>query len=466
MKTNFFRGKRVTVFGLGLLGGGVGTVKFLIKHGAKVIVTDIKTKDQLHSSIDQLKGYKDIEYVLGHHRVEDFTNVDMVIKNPVVPWGNKNVKLALEHGVPVEMDSSLFFRLCKNPIIGVTGTKGKTTASSMIYDLLKLSGKNPIKVGVSQTSVLDKLELLKKDSVVVFELSSWRLSALKYTKKSPHIAVFKNLHPDHLNYYRNMDEYIEDKKNIFKFQTPKDWLIINHDDDIVREISKEADSQVMGFSSEPLRDGYSVFMDGGDIYLNNGIDNKFIVAKEELNIVGEHNLSNVMAAIGAVYAFGIGIDKIKKNVALLKGVQDRLEFVRELRGVKYYNDTVATIPQAAISALNSFEENVILIAGGSDKKLDFSEFASVIVEKVKGLILLKGDATEKLAKLIKSKLSDEGADDKVEIVDSMDKAVEKASRFSESGDVVLLSPGAASFGMFNNEFDRGKRFKEAVNSLK
>ncbi|MDH4330274.1 MAG: UDP-N-acetylmuramoyl-L-alanine--D-glutamate ligase [Candidatus Moranbacteria bacterium] len=466
METNFFRGKKVTVFGLGLLGGGVGTVKFLIKHGAKVIVTDIKTKEQLKSSMDQLRGFKDIEYVLGHHRIEDFTNVDMVIKNPVVPWSNKHIKLALDKKIPVEMDSSLFFKLCKNPIIGVTGTKGKTTAATMIFDLLKLSGKNPVKVGISRTSVLDKLESLKKESVVVFELSSWRLSALKYAKMSPHIAVFKNIHPDHLNYYKNMDEYIEDKKNIFRFQTPKDWLVANFDDEIVREISKEANSQVIGFSKKPLREGLSVFMDESDIYLNNGIDNKFIVAKEELNIVGEHNLYNVMAAIGAASAYGVNIEKIRKYITSLKGVQDRLEFVREFKGVKYYNDTAATIPQAAISALNSFDENVVLIAGGSDKKLDFSEFAFAIVKKAKGLILLKGDATEKLAKLIKARLSEEGVDDKIEIVSSMDKAVEKASRFSESGDVVLLSPGAASFGMFNNEFDRGEKFKESVKSLR
>ena len=154
MDVGYLKGKKITVFGLGLLGGGVGTVKFLVKHGARVVVTDIKTKKDLESSLEKLKGLKNIEYVLGQHRVEDFTNADMVVKNPSVPWTNKQIKIALENNIPVEMDSSLFFKLCKRPIIGVTGTKGKTTVSTMIYDLLKLSKKNPIKVGISTVSVL------------------------------------------------------------------------------------------------------------------------------------------------------------------------------------------------------------------------------------------------------------------------------------------------------------------------
>ena len=161
MDLNFFKNKRITVFGLGLLGGGVGVVKFLVNQGAKVIVTDIKTKEQLAPSWEKLKGLKNVEFVLGQHRKEDFEKTDMVIKNPVIPWTNEHIKLALEKNIPVEMDSSLFFKLCKNPIIGVTGTKGKTTTASLIYEILKLAGKNPVKVGVGQASVLDKLEILK-----------------------------------------------------------------------------------------------------------------------------------------------------------------------------------------------------------------------------------------------------------------------------------------------------------------
>lgn len=465
MEADFFKNKRVTVFGLGLHGGGMGAVKFLVKAGAKVIVTDIKTKEELSPSLEKLKGLKNVEYVLGHHRSEDFVKVDMVIKTPPAPWNNKHIRLALEHNVPVEMDSSLFFKLCKNPIIGVTGTKGKTTTATAIYEILKLAGKDPVKVGIGQASVLDKLDLLKKNSVAVFELSSWRLSALGRAKISPQIAVIKNIFPDHLNYYGTMDEYIKDKKNIFLYQKPKDWLVVNEDDEITRGFAAESKSQIIRFSYSPVKNGRSVFVEDGHVYLNNGIDVKKLVSLNEIKIKGKHNVANLMAAIGAAYAFGIGLDEIKKAVLNFKGVPHRLEFIREVNGVKYYNDTAATIPEAAVSAVNSFTEPITLIAGGSDKGLDFSKLGKEIVEKVKNIVLLKGDATEKLIIQIKRNLPPEEKARNFSIVDSMEKAVEIASQGARSGDVILLSPGAASFGLFSNEFNRGEKFRKAVNNL-
>ncbi|KKQ15373.1 MAG: UDP-N-acetylmuramoylalanine-D-glutamate ligase, partial [Candidatus Moranbacteria bacterium GW2011_GWE1_36_7] len=365
----------------------------------------------------------------------------------------------------VEMDSSLFFKLCKNKIIGVTGTKGKTTTATLIYEILKTVGKNPIKIGIGQVSVLDKLLLLKKDSIVVFELSSWRLSALGRAKLSPHIAVFKNIMPDHLNYYGTMEKYFQDKKYIFTNQKPKDWLIMNNDDELLKEATKEVPAQVVRFSYEPLKRSRAVFIEDDAIYLNNGIDVKKIVSIKDILIPGRHNLSNVMAAIGAVYAFGVSAAEIKKALPQLKGVSHRLEFVRELGGVKYYNDTAATIPDAAISGLNAFEKPIILIAGGTDKNLDFTDFAKEIFEKTKNTILLKGNATEKLlAKL--GKIASEEFLRNIETVGSMEEATALAQKKAEQGDVVLLSPGAASFGLFANEFDRGDKFRDAVKKLK
>ena len=245
MDLSFFKNKKITVYGLGLHGGGVGVVKFLVSNGANVIVTDLSNKEKLAPALEKLKGLKNIKYVLGQHRVEDFTNVDMVIKNPAIAWTDKHVKLALEKKIPVEMDSSLFFKLCKNKIIGVTGTKGKTTTATLIFEILKSAGKNPIKVGIGQTSVLDKLSLLKKDLVVIFELSSWRLSALGRAKLSPQIAVFKNLMPDHLNYYGTMEKYLQDKKYIFVNQKPQDFLVLNYDDEKLKEISSQAPSELV-----------------------------------------------------------------------------------------------------------------------------------------------------------------------------------------------------------------------------
>jgi len=464
--TDYFKNKKITVFGLGLLGGGLGVVKFLAKHGAKkIIITDIKNNQQLKKTVDKLKGMKNIELVLGYHRIEDFTKVDMVVKNPQIPWDNKYIKEALDKKIPVEMDSSLFFKFCNNKIIGITGTKGKTTTSSMIFDLLKNSGRRPIMVGVGEESVLDKLEELKKDSIVVFELSSWRLSALGRFKLSPQIAVLKNIFPDHLNYYKGMKEYIDDKENICRYQKPNDWCIINSDDETVNKISQGVKSQVLEFSFNRKNTGQSIFYENEKIYLNDGIDICEIASGDKLKNFTKHNISNLMAAIGVAFATGIEFKKIKSAISKVQFINHRMEFVDEINGVRYYNDSAATIPHAAIAAIESFEQPVIIIAGGSDKNLDFSKFAKVIAEKAKGVIFLQGNATEKLIESLK-KNTPNREHSRFEILNSMSKAVEEATRVADKGDVILLSPGAASFGLFENEFDRGDKFKEAVRFIR
>ncbi|HPN54967.1 MAG TPA: UDP-N-acetylmuramoyl-L-alanine--D-glutamate ligase [Candidatus Moranbacteria bacterium] len=465
MDFSFFKNKKITVFGLGLHGGGIGIVKFLASNGAILTVTDIKSREQLAVSLEKLKDFKNIKYVLGQHRVEDFINADMIIKSPPIPWNDKHIQLAIEKKIPIEMDSSLFFKLCKNPIIGVTGTKGKTTVATLIYEILKLSGKNATKVGIGQTSVLDKLLALKKDSIPVFELSSWRLSALGREKLCPHIAVVTNIFIDHLNYYKTMEKYIRDKKYIFENQKIKDWLIGNCDNKSVVEMMAEAKGQNVCFSFNRLEKSPSVFIENEAIFLNDGMDVKKLADVKSIKILGKHNLGNIMAAVGAVYAYGLSFEEIKKALPMLEGAPHRLEFVAEVKGVKYYNDTAATIPEAAISGLDAFDQKTILIAGGTDKDLSFVEFAKKIPEKTKKTILLKGNATEKILENLKKNAAADFMDS-VEVVDSMERAVLLASEAAEDGDVVLLSPGAASFGLFLNEFDRGDKFKEAVSKLK
>ncbi|XLQ19859.1 MAG: UDP-N-acetylmuramoyl-L-alanine--D-glutamate ligase [Candidatus Moraniibacteriota bacterium] len=465
MDLKWFKGKRVTVFGIGLLGGGVGTIRFLVENGAKVIATDIKTRKQLSHSLEQLKDLKNIEYVLGQHRQEDFTKVDMVIKTPQAPWTNKHIKLALQNNIPVEVDSSLFFKLCKNKIIGITGTKGKTTTSHLIYHILKKAGKNPIKIGIGQMPVLDRLKVLKKNSVVVFELSSWRLSGLTNAKMSPQIGVFTNFFPDHMNYYRTMDEYLLDKKNIFIHQKPSDWFICNQDDETVKLMCCESKGNVITVANEHVSNGRSVFCEDDEIFINDGIDIECAMFVKDSPLRGRHNINNVMCAIGATLAYGIPNNKIISAVKSFRGVAHRLEFVADKKGVKYFNDTAATNPHSAIAAINSFDEDIILIAGGVDKNLKYADFAKSIVAGVKGVVFIKGTATDKIIRLIKKDIEIDGEKMSFEIVDSMDKAVEVASLGADVGDVVLLSPGAASFGIFANEFDRGNQFKKVVEAI-
>jgi UDP-N-acetylmuramoylalanine--D-glutamate ligase len=465
MDINYFKGKKITVMGLGLHGGGVGIVQFLARHGARLIVTDIKSKEQLATSLEKLKGIKNIEFILGQHRREDFTRVDMVVKTPPVPWNNEHIKLALERKIPVEMDSSLFFKLCRNPIIGVTGTKGKTTTASMIYDILKSSGRNAVKVGIGQMSVLDKLDLLKKDSVVVFELSSWRLSALGRSGISPQIGIITNLYPDHLNYYAKMESYLQDKKYIYLNQKPNDWLVINCDNENLKPVISEIKSQLVCVSQECVKNEKSIYQEDGIIKINDGNDIKELVKINKLNMAG-HNVFNLMLATGAALAVGIKAAEIKKALGFIQPVPHRLEAVRKFKEVDYINDTAATIPQAVISALGAYSQPVILIAGGNDKNLDFAELGRVIAARVKKLILLKGTANEKIIAEVKKNLEGNDKDIEFPVVDSMEKAVNLAAENAVAGDMVLLSPGAASFGIFLNEFDRGEKFRKAVNGIK
>ena len=447
--------------GLGLHGGGIGVIRFLVSAGAKVTVTDLKSKKELEASLNKLKDLVGIEYVLGEHRKADFLNAEMVVKNPAVPWTNEFIQLALGKNIPVEMDSGLFFKLCKNKIIGVTGTRGKTTTASLICEILRAAQRNPVKVGIAQVSVLDKLHELKNDSIVVFELSSWRLSALGRAGRSPEIAVFTNIFQDHLNYYAGVEEYLQDKKYIFSHQKKADVCVVNWDDEKLRNLEQEIPSRLVRFSKSKLEGEQVVYLAQDSLWANWDGQAEKIMDTAEIKIKGAHNVSNILASIGVAKVLGIEREAIKKGVRAFSGLPHRLEFVRELGRVKYYNDTAATSPDGAISSLNSFTENLVLIAGGSDKNLDMRELAKAIKQKTDRVIFLKGEGTEKII----AELRKLGEDKNFAVVDSMEKAVALARDLAKSGDVVLLSPGTASFGLFVNEFDRGDKFKLAVNSL-
>lgn len=462
----FFKNKRVTVFGLGLNGGGVASVKFLAQNGAKeIIVTDIKKRSELASSIALLKGIRNITYVLGQHRPEDFTRVDMVIVNPGIAWTNEYVKLALKKSIPVEMDASLFFQLCSRPIIGITGTKGKTTTATLVADILKVAGHHVVKVGIGQIPVLSALEDIKSKSVAVFELSSWRLSSLAYIKKSPHIALFTNIFPDHLNYYKSMAGYMRDKKNIFAFQTKKDWIVFNEDNVSVAEMTEGISSRGFGFSEYEVQTGEGVFVKDGSVLCRVGEEVRKIMDISEMRIRGKHNIGNVLASIGGALAYGVDTKTIRKAIMNFSGVTHRLEYIREKNGVKYYNDTAATVPQATIMALQSFNEPIVLIAGGNNKGLEFAELGEAIATYAKDVIFFKGEATDKIIKSLRSHVPEAEKGKVFDIVESMEDAVRLASEKARKGDAVLLSPGATSFGLFTNEFDRGEQFCAIVKKL-
>lgn len=430
-----FTDKKVVVMGLGLHGGGVSVARFFAKQRAKVLVTDLKSKKQLAESIKKLKGLP-IKYTLGRHQEQDFINADLIIKNPDVPPHSPYLEIAKKNNVNIETDISLFFKLSGAFIIGVTGTKGKSTTAALIYHLLKSKFKKLFLAGNIGVSPLEFLPEIKKGDTVVLELSSFELEDLK---QSPDIAVITNMLPDHLNRYSGMSEYINSKTAILKHQSPKDFLVVNKDDFIVRQMVKSVAAKICFFS------GKSVNMSG-------------------LKIFGEHNSQNVAAAIEVARLMKVPEQSIKKSLKSFKGVPSRQEFIKEIRGVKYFNDTASTMPDATIVAIKSFSENfpsarLIFICGGQDKKLSYSSLAKEIKRRVGELVMLPGTASDKMIKKLKGCKN-------IHKVSSMEQAVEKSSQIANPGDLVVLSPGAASFNLFKNEFDRGDQFKKFVEKLK
>ncbi|HDZ54609.1 MAG TPA: UDP-N-acetylmuramoyl-L-alanine--D-glutamate ligase [Candidatus Nealsonbacteria bacterium] len=451
MKLSDFKGKKATVMGLGIIGGGVGTVKFLVKAEAKVLVTDLKTRKELESSLKKIKGLP-AKLVLGKHRPRDFVEVDLIIKNPGVPDDSPYLKIAKKNNIPIETDIGIFFKLCSAPIIGVTGTKGKSTVVTLIYRLLKSKYPNIILAGNIGTSPLESLEKITNKSKVVLELSSWQLEGLKKHRKSPKVALITNIYPDHLNRHKSFENYINSKKIIFLFQKPKDILLLNYDNLTVRKFSKLAKSKVDYFSKRKISKD-----------LKKTIGN--------LNIKGEHNISNILAALSVAKIYKIPLKNIKKVLKSFKGISGREEFIARVQGVRYFNDTTATIPEAVVLTLRMLSERfpkskIILIAGGQDKKLNYKNLAKEILKRVDHLILLPGTASFKIKKELKAlETAKKSSLSITPKVDSMKKAVKTASKTADRGDIILLSPAAASFNFFNNEFDRGEQFNKAVRKL-
>lgn len=477
MQLSDFKNKKITVMGIGLHGGGVGVIKFLAMQGAKVLATDLRTEKDLKESLEALKGLP-IEYVLGEHRLKDFTQTDMVIKNPGVSADSKFLAAARAKNIPVESDIGIFLELCPSPLIGVTGTKGKSTTAALLTHILLSHFPQVILAGNVRQSVLEKLPEITKDTIVVLELSSWQLADAKTHKKSPYVAVITNVLADHLNRYAGFQNYIEDKKLIFKFQKDKDYLFLNYTDPILREFAKETTSRIYFYSSDSealLKDDLpklnqkarlGAYAKGKKIYY--GAAQEEICALRDVKLIGEHNLDNVLAAISVGDLYNVPREKIKMALRQFKGLEGRLQLVKQLGGIKYINDTTATAPDAAIAAINAIWEQlnlenksgeIILIAGGADKNLNFGNLGKIISEKCQAVVLLEGTATDKLQKAIGEELP-------TKRTNNLEKAVVLASRAARAGDVVLLSPGCASFGLFRHEFERGEAFNEAVASLK
>jgi len=478
MELKDLKNKRITVMGIGLHGGGVGVIKFLAEQGAKVLATDLRTKEDLAPSLEKLAPLSGVEYVLGEHRLADFTETELVIKNPGVPADSKYLAAARAKNIPVESDIGIFLDLCPAPIIGITGTKGKSTTASLLAHILSQHYPQVILAGNIRQSALDQLPAITKDTLVVLELSSWQLADAKHHQKSPYVAVITNLMQDHLNRYASFQDYIADKKLIFKFQKDKDYLFLNYDDPLLRELAKEATSRIYFYSTDGIalmhaelpslnqKARMGAYLKGRKIYY--GAAQELIAGLRDVKLIGRHNLNNVLAAVSVADLYNVPREKIKEALHNFRGLEGRLQFIAKIDEVKYINDTTATAPDAAMAALKAVgesfgrkdkEKHIVLIAGGADKNLDFKELGQAITETCKAVVLLEGTATAKLAKEI-------GKNVPTQKTNSMTKVIAQAKKLADEGDVVLLAPGCASFGLFKHEFDRGAQFNKAVLALK
>lgn len=439
-----FQNKKVIIMGLGLHGGGASAAKFFYNQKADVLVTDLKTKSQLKESIDKLKGLK-IKYVLGRHRIEDFKNSDLVLKNPDVSSNSPYLKAAKN----VETDISLFFKLSKAHTIGITGTKGKSTTATLTHHLLKTKYPKTFLAGNIGVSPLEIVLKAKEKDKVVLELSSFELEDINV---SPNIAVITNILKDHLNRYDSMAKYINAKKAIFKYQKKNDILILNYDDKRLRKFSSKA----FFYSLKGKPKNPAAYLKDSKIYF--GSKAKATMDVDDFHLLGEHNISNLLAAVSVAKMLGVSCKDIKNAVKGFKGVKSRQELIAIKNNVRYYNDTTATMPEAVIEAIKAFkkefkESNLILIAGGQDKGLDYKNLIKEINKNVYCLILLPGTASDKIKRGVKKEIV---------FASSMKEAVRKSKKIAVKGDIVLLSPGAASFNLFKNEFDRGEQFIKSI----
>jgi UDP-N-acetylmuramoylalanine--D-glutamate ligase len=456
MEKDFFKDRKVLVMGLGQFGGGLDSAVFACKAGAQVTVTDLAKADNLADPLKQLKGF-DVQLHLGAHIEQDFSTADIIIVNPAVAPENKFLQVARQADKLITSQIEIFFQLCPATIVGITGANGKSTTTALTAHLLEagLSNNAPerkVRLGgnIGNKPLLSEIDEISPDDVQVLELSSFQLEQLSTTARAPHVSVITNLTPNHLDRHGTFEAYCLAKENIFKYQTLNEnqpaVSIFNAEDPITaewfRKYSQQAGRSCFAFNADDVRES--------------------LIAA--FTLPGRANLSNLAAARTVAAQFGIGNDMIEKALGDFQSLRHRLELIAHLKGVSWYDDSIATTPPSAIAALHAFESPKIIIAGGYDKKLPFDELGRQIARTAKAAILI-GTTASKIAQAIETS-SNRGGNVRVTFASSMPDAVQQADALAEDGDVVLLSPACASYDMFDNYRQRGDIFAQCVRQLK
>lgn len=449
-------GKKIAMCGIGVSNTPL-IYKFLEK-GARVFACDRRTREQIGPVADELEA-KGAELKLGDGYLNDL-EVDMIFRTPGMHFNLPELAKARDNGIAVTSEMEVFFDLCPATIFAVTGSDGKTTTTTLIAEMLKAEGKNVFVGGNIGTPLLPEIENITKDDFVVVELSSFQLISMR---KGPDVAVVTNVAPNHLDQHKDMDEYVGAKRNILMHQNAFSRTVLNLDNDITSGFGGSVRGQKMFFSmKKPVKNGAYL---GDDGYLNisyRGISVP-LLHRDDITILGDHNVENYLAAISAVWGY-VGADNIRKVAHDFAGVEHRIEFVRELDGVKYYNDSIASSPTRTIACLKALPSPVVLLAGGYDKHIPFEPMTPYVIDKVK-LLILNGPTADKIEAAVKSDPGYTEGHPKIVRVGNYTEAVKVAREMALPGDIVALSPASASFDAYPNFVVRGREFKKTVNEL-
>ena len=448
-------GKKIALCGIGISNSPL--ILSFLEKGARVYACDKRSREQIGPLADEIEA-AGAELRLGEGYLDNL-EFDIIVRTPGMSFNLPELSSARKKGIAVTSEMEVFFDLCPATIFAVTGSDGKTTTTTLISEMLKSEGKTVHVGGNIGTPLLPLIDQIKPEDYVVVELSSFQLISMR---KSPDVAVVTNVSPSHLDVHKDMDEYVEAKRNILLHQNAFSRTVLNYDNEITISFKGDVRGQLLGFSLEkPVKNGAWYDADGYLHMSYRGIDVP-LLHRDDIAIIGEHNIQNYLAAISAVWGY-VSADSIRRVAASFNGVEHRIEFVREKKGVRYYNDSIATSPARTIAGLKVFDGNVILIAGGYDKHIPFEPLAPYIIDRVK-LLLLTGPTADAIEAAVTSA---EGYSGKPEIIKLPDlaAAVKMAHKRARSGDVVTLSPASASFDAFQNFAARGKYYKELVNKL-
>ena len=454
---DYIRFRKVAIVGLGV--SNLPLMEYLYEKKANVTIFDERDIDSISKDImDKITTYG-FGFHFGEDALKHLKGFNVIFRSPSCLPTRKELVDEANNGAIVTTEVELLMKMCPCKIVGVTGSDGKTTTTSLINAILKKAGYNTFLGGNIGTPLFTKLLDMKPEDILVLELSSFQLMGMEI---SPDIAVITNITPNHLNIHKDYEEYIEAKKNIFKYQDEKGVLVLNYDNEITRNCEKEANGKVIFFSSKnKLDNGYIV--DEDVIKECEDKIRKHILNVEDVILRGNHNYQNIATAIAATSSLvdmDIAVDAIKE----FKPVEHRIEFIRELGGVKWYNDSASSSPSRTLSGINAFKEDIILIAGGYDKNLDYTPLAKPIIEKVKSLILI-GQTSGKIFDAVKLELEKENKEIDIHMCESLEETIKLAKKVAKPGQVVLFSPASASFDMFKNFADRGNQFKELVKKI-